>query len=938
VGSGTGRGRCRSRATAGPRTDTECPNGQADTSRDWCYFASLLSSCKRLPQTGRLGCTASKINHVADGESGQGDPDDLLRLAVSRPREALDCARRTLGGRPGPFGASVARQAVGIVLRDNGDIDAGVRELRTALRLARQADAPDREADVLGSLGLALVYAGRTASGLAAFERAVQMSDGVLKARVLHRRGLVLWTLGRYPEALDDFQHAISMLQRAHDRVWTARALEGRGLVYLADGSPARADTDFVAAGDLYTETGQELASVHTVLNRGVAASRSGDLPTALSFFDEAAARYRALNVPSPGLSLDRCDALLSAGLVSDALAEADSAIRDLEQIHGRSTKKAELLLTAANCALAAAQPQGAVERAQDAYRLFRSQQNAWGQAHTRLVLVQARYAVGPVSGRALRAAKEVADRLEELGSGEATQAHLLAGRVALELGRRADADRHLGAAARSRRRGTAMVRASGWLAEALRAEAASEPRRMLAACRRGLDVLEDHRLTLGASELRAQATARGGELAALAQRHAVRVRRPRLLLSWTERWRATALTVPSMRPSADAELNADLAALRDVTSRLEEARRDGSSAGPLQREQVRLEGVVRARSLRTPGMAGVGRVATDVGALLDQLGEAQLVEIVDVDGTLHVLVCGAGRGVRRFTAGRTEDAVGAADFAPFALRRLARGRTGDDADSARAILDAVGPELQDAILGAAAAQLGDAPVVVVPPGKLHAVPWALLPVLGSRVFSVAPSAQAWMRARAARPPRSHRVTLARGPGLVSGGAEVPLLAKMYSDAAVLAGEEATAKGVLSAIDGAWLAHIAAHGSFRADSPLFSSLRMSDGPLTVYDFEQLRRAPYRLVLSSCDSGVLAPAGADELLGLVSSLLPLGTAGIVAGVVPLNDDALVPLMVSLHRHLLEGQSHAESMYSVRLDAAGDPVQQVAAISLVALGAG
>ena len=45
---------------------------------------------------------------------------------------------------------------------------------------------------------------------------------------------------------------------------------------------------------------------------------------------------------------------------------------------------------------------------------------------------------------------------------------------------------------------------------------------------------------------------------------------------------------------------------------------------------------------------------------------------------------------------------------------------------------------------------------------------------------------------------------------------------------------------MLTALDGAWLAHIAAHGIFRADSPLFSSLRMHDGPLTVYDFEQLR--------------------------------------------------------------------------------------------------
>jgi CHAT domain-containing protein len=110
------------------------------------------------------------------------------------------------------------------------------------------------------------------------------------------------------------------------------------------------------------------------------------------------------------------------------------------------------------------------------------------------------------------------------------------------------------------------------------------------------------------------------------------------------------------------------------------------------------------------------------------------------------------------------------------------------------------------------------------------------------------------------------------------------------------------------------------------------------GPLTVSDFEQLGRAPYRLVLSSCDSGVQAPAGADELLGLVSSLLPLGTAGIVASVVPLNDDAVVPLMVSLHRYLRAGHSLAESMYDVRLDFNGDQVQQATAASLVTLGAG
>jgi hypothetical protein len=877
---------------------------------------------------------------VAEGAraagSGQRDADELLALALSRPRETLARARELLAGRPDPYVASVARQAAGIVMRDTGDVSAAVRELRSALRLARRTGSAEREADVLASLGLTLVYAGRTKDGLASLEHAVQLARGVLAGQVLYRRGVVLWTLGRYPAALDDYRRAVSVLQPAGDPVWTARAINARGAAYWAMGRLRRADADFVAAERLFAETSQEMEAIHAVVNRGAVAFSSGDLPVALSFLDEAAARYQLLSVPTPFLSRERCNVLLAAGLASDALAEADTAIQGIEQARGSAIMRAELLLIAANCALAAARSQVALDRAQTAHRMFRSQQNAWGQAHAGLALARARYRVGPASPRLLRQAGQVASELETIGSGEASLAHLLAGRMALDLGPPEEADRHLGAAARGRHRGPAMARASGWLAEALRAQAAADPRRLLAACRRGLELLDEHRFTLGASELRALASAHGAELAALAQRHAVQARRPRLFLAWTERWRATALAVPGVRPSADPELNADLAALRGVTRRLEEARRDGGPAGVLQREQVRLEGQVRARSLQARGAAGSGPGGVDIAELLDRLGTGQLVEIADVDGVLRVLVCGAGQ-VRQFTAGRTEDAVRAADFARFGLRRLARRRAADDPDSALAILKAAGPDLQDAALGPAAGYLGDGPVVVVPPGRLHAIPWALLPVLGDRAFSVAPSARAWMRAAAAPPPGRRHVTLARGPGLVTDGAEVPLVAGLYDDVTVLSGGEATAGRVLAALDGAWLAHIAAHGRFRADSPLFSSLRMHDGPLTVYDFEQLRRAPYRLVLSSCDSGVLAPVGADELLGLASSLLPLGTAGIIAGVVQLNDHAVVPLMVGVHRYLKAGQSLAESMHSVRQDVAGDPVQQAAAMSLLTLGA-
>ena len=868
--------------------------------------------------------------------SDQRDVDDLLLLAMSRPLEALAKARNILAGRPSAVEALVAHQAAGLVLRDIGNVGAGIRELRLALRLAQRVGLPAREADVLGSLGYALFVSGRTAQGLTTLESAIELSHGALAGRVLYRRGVILWTLGRYAAALADFRSAVSVLQRAHDILWTARALNGRGAIYLALGLPGRADRDFVVAGRLFADSGQGVEAANTVLNRGCAAFRSGDLVAALAFLDDAAEQYRSFGVPARELSHDRCGVLLAAGLARDALAEADAAVRDLERSRGRSTDRAELLLMAASCALAAAQPDEALKRARAAHRLFRSQQSAWGQAHAKLVVTQGQFAAGQVSVRLLAVASETGDRLTALGSTEAAQAHLLAGRVALGLGRRAEADRHLSAAAQSRRRGPALSRVAGWLAEALRAEAAGDSRRLQMACRRGLDVLDEHRWTLGASELRAQATAQGAELAALAQRHVAAMRRPRLLLTWSERWRATALAVPAVRPPAGDGFDADLAALRQATSQLAEARRQGVPTASLERDQLRLEKAVRATSLRTRGSVVPARHVIDTGELLDQLGAAQLVEIVDIGGTLHVLLCGSGR-VRQLTAGSTADAIRAADFARFALRRLARARSGDDVAGAAAVLAAVGPRLEAATLGSVAALLRDGPLVVVPPGRLHAIPWALLPALARRPFSVAPSAGAWLRAHAAKPPVRQHAVFARGPGLVTDGAEVPVAARMYDDVTALSGAAATTTRVLRALDSAWLAHIAAHGTFRADSPMFSSLRLHDGPLTVYDFEQLQRAPYRLVLSSCDSGVLAPTGADELLGLVSSLLPLGTAGVIAGVAPLNDQAAVPLMIDLHRNLRAGQTLAEALLNVRAGAHADPVQHAAAMSLLMLGA-
>jgi CHAT domain-containing protein len=176
-----------------------------------------------------------------------------------------------------------------------------------------------------------------------------------------------------------------------------------------------------------------------------------------------------------------------------------------------------------------------------------------------------------------------------------------------------------------------------------------------------------------------------------------------------------------------------------------------------------------------------------------------------------------------------------------------------------------------------------------------------------------------------------------RRAGLATGSAEIPELSSRYPGTETFCAGTATAERVVTALDGAWLAHIAAHGTFRADNPLFSSITLDDGPLTVHDFERLRQAPHWLVLPSCDSGVTAAVGADELLGLASSLIPLGAAGIVASVVLVNDVAAVSTMLVVHDALRSGATLPESLLAARTATRGDLMAQATAHSFVALGA-
>ena len=94
--------------------------------------------------------------------------------------------------------------------------------------------------------------------------------------------------------------------------------------------------------------------------------------------------------------------------------------------------------------------------------------------------------------------------------------------------------------------------------------------------------------------------------------------------------------------------------------------------------------------------------------------------------------------------------------------------------------------------------------------------------------------------------------------------------------------------------------HIATHGMFRRDNPMFSSIRLGDGPLSVYDLYELRLSAELVTLSGCGTGLSGVVGGDEQLGLVRGLLYAGARGVLLTLWDAYDSSTADFMKALLR--------------------------------------
>ena len=214
-------------------------------------------------------------------------------------------------------------------------------------------------------------------------------------------------------------------------------------------------------------------------------------------------------------------------------------------------------------------------------------------------------------------------------------------------------------------------------------------------------------------------------------------------------------------------------------------------------------------------------------------------------------------------------------------------------------------------------------PLAIVPHGVLHHVPFHALfdgqnYLLDRFEVSYAPSATvlALCQQRSSHAPARALITGVADALIPAALAEVQGVARQLADSGIeaetLTNEGATLEALKTLGPECNILHLACHGLFRADNPMFSAVKLHDGWLTAADVMQLNLKDALVTLSACESGRGTVLLGDEVIGLPRAFLGAGAASVVVSLWLVQDETTVTLMTNWYRQLRERMGRAAAL--------------------------
>ncbi len=215
--------------------------------------------------------------------------------------------------------------------------------------------------------------------------------------------------------------------------------------------------------------------------------------------------------------------------------------------------------------------------------------------------------------------------------------------------------------------------------------------------------------------------------------------------------------------------------------------------------------------------------------------------------------------------------------------------------------------------------------LIIVPHDFLHNVPFQALydgerHLIDRFSVSFAPSASVYYLCRKKRNvPDGSAVVMgvddSRTP-LISD--EVKTVAEVLRTSKLLVNEEANEENLRRMGESCSILHIATHGVFRRDNPMFSAIQLGTSWLSLFDLYSLKLNADLVVLSGCGTGLNVVVGADEIVGLSRGLLYAGAQAVLVTLWDVNDASTASFMRSFYRLLQGGSSPAEALRSATLE--------------------
>ncbi|HWC78280.1 MAG TPA: CHAT domain-containing protein, partial [Blastocatellia bacterium] len=146
---------------------------------------------------------------------------------------------------------------------------------------------------------------------------------------------------------------------------------------------------------------------------------------------------------------------------------------------------------------------------------------------------------------------------------------------------------------------------------------------------------------------------------------------------------------------------------------------------------------------------------------------------------------------------------------------------------------------------------------------------------------------------------------------------EVSELRAIFPDAVTLTGGEATRSNLMKFAPKARYLHLASHGYFRRDNPMFSFLKLADASLHFYNLLDLKLDAELVTLSACHTGVNMIFPGDELHGLMRGFLYAGAPSLVASLWAANDISTAAFMRRMYMRISEGDSKRAALRAAQL---------------------